>query len=85
MQVGLGNFGGLASALIFQGKMAPFFTTGYSTALGMTVLAAVLVAVYTGALWWENKQKADGKRDYKLTSEDKDSLGDEHPSFKFGY
>ena len=85
MQVGLGNFGGLASALIFQGKMAPLFKTGYSVALGMTVLAAVLVVVYTMGLWWENKQKAAGKRDYKLTGEDRDSLGDEHPSFKFGY
>lgn len=85
MQVGLGNFGGLASALIFQGKNAPLFKTGYTVALALTVLAAVLVPLYTAALWWENKQKAEGKRDYKLSGEDKDSLGDEHPSFRYGY
>lgn len=85
MQVGLGNFGGLASALIFQGKNAPLYKTGYAVALGMTVLAAVLVLVYTAALWWENKQREKGLRDHRLTGEDKDSLGDDHPSFRFGY
>jgi hypothetical protein len=85
MQVGLGGFGGLASALVFQGKMAPGYVVGYRTALGMTVVATVGVCGYTGALWWENRRRERGERDGRLGGLDANSLGDEHPRFRYGY
>ena len=85
MEVGLGNFGGIASALVFQGKQAPKFDTGYKTILGMSVAAAVLVIVYTLALWTENKARDAGKRDHRLSDPDIDNLGDDHPHFRYGY
>jgi hypothetical protein len=85
MEVALGNFGGIASALVFQGKQAPKFEAGYKTILGMSIAAAVLVVIYTSALVFENKARAAGKRDYRLSGPDADNLGDDHPQFRYGY
>lgn len=57
LQVGLGNLGGIASALVFQGKQAPLYTQGYHTILYMSIVAAGLVVVYTVGLWLENRRE----------------------------
>ena len=85
MEVNLGNFGGVASALVFQGKNAPRYVIGYRTILGMSVAAAGLVIIYTAALMYENKARAAGKRDHRLSGPDADNLGDDHPSFRYAY
>ena len=85
LEVGLGNFGGIASALVFQGKMAPFFVVGYKTVLGMSCAAAALVCIYTFALYMENKARDAGKRDHRLSDPEIDNLGDDHPHFRYGY
>jgi hypothetical protein len=85
MEVGLGNFGGIASALVFQGMQAPKYSEGYKTILAMSCVAAVLVVLYTLALWRENKARDAGKRDGRLMDPDVDSFGDDHPLFLYGY
>jgi len=85
LQVGIGNFGGIASALVFQGKQAPLYSAGYKTILWMTVAAMVLVVGYTAALFFENKARDAGKSDYRLADPDVDNLGDDHPHFRYGF
>lgn len=85
IEVGLGNIGGIASALIFQGKQAPSYSVGYKTVLGMSCAAAGLVVIYTLALWQENKARDAGKRNHRLSDPDVDNLGDDHPQFRYGY
>ena len=85
MEVGLGNVGGVASALVFQGSQAPKFDTGYKTILGMSCAAFALVVIYTAALVMENHARDAGKRDDRLSDPDVDNLGDDHPRFRYGY
>jgi hypothetical protein len=85
LEVGLGNFGGIVSALVFQGEQAPLYSTGYKTILVMSCVAAGLVIMYTIALWHENKSRDAGKRDHRLSDTDINNLGDEHPGFRYGY
>ncbi|CAG8960502.1 hypothetical protein HYFRA_00008222 [Hymenoscyphus fraxineus] len=85
MEVGLGNVGGIASALLFQGKQAPKYRSGYKTILGMSCAAVGMIAIYTLALWYENRARDAGKRDARLSDPDVDNLGDDHPQFRYGY
>jgi hypothetical protein len=38
-------------------------------------------------LWWENRLRDRGKRDYRLRlpTDEAENLGDDHPSFRFTY
>lgn len=85
IEVGIGNFGGIASALVFQGKQAPQYKQGYKTILIMSCTAAGLVILYTAALWNENRLRDSGKRDHRLADPEIDNLGDDHPQFRYGY
>jgi len=85
LEVGLGNFGGITSALVFQGKQAPLYAEGYKVVLSMSCTAASLVCIYTGALYVENKARDAGKRDHRRSDPDIDNLGDDHPDFRYGY
>jgi hypothetical protein len=51
----------------------------------MSCAAAALVIIYTIALAVENKARAAGKRGYRLSDPEVDNLGDDHPSFRYGY
>ncbi|KAF8855514.1 MFS general substrate transporter [Acephala macrosclerotiorum] len=85
LQVGIGNIGGIVSAWVFKGTDAPLYSTGYKTILGMTVAAIALVSLYTFCLWMENGARHAGKRDHRLNDLDINNLGDDHPSFRYGY
>jgi sugar phosphate permease len=85
VELGIGNIGGIASALIFQQKQAPLYTLGWKTSLGMTCSAAGLVIIYTFMLWRENKARDAGKRDHRFSSPEIDNMGDDHPEFRYGY
>jgi sugar phosphate permease len=85
LEVGIGNFGGIASALVFQGADAPLYSTGYKTILGMSIASICLVIIYTLALFAENKARDAGKRDHRLSDPNIDNLGDDHPQFRYGY
>ncbi len=85
METALGDLGGIASALVFQGYQGPQYSEGYRTVLGMSVVGAGLVIILVGGMWWENKMRDTGKRQYRLEDPDLYNLGDDHPLFRFGY
>jgi hypothetical protein len=84
MEIGLGNGGGFIASLSFQAKSAPFYWQGFRTTFSLMCMAALLICVYVAGLWYENKQKRAGKRDY-LLYEEGDNLGDDHPEFLYTY
>lgn len=85
LEVSLGNFGGIASALVFQGSQAPAYADGYKTLTVMSCVAASLVIFYSCFLYLENRARDAGKRDHRLSDDDVDNLGDDHPSFRYSY
>ncbi|KFY44871.1 hypothetical protein V494_01269 [Pseudogymnoascus sp. VKM F-4513 (FW-928)] len=84
-EMGLGNMGGIISSLTFQGSQGPFYDMGYRVNLGLVCAAMVLATGYVGGMWWENKQRDQGKRNHLLEGEEKDNLGDDHPLFRYGF
>ncbi|KAJ4163355.1 hypothetical protein LMH87_005090 [Akanthomyces muscarius] len=84
MEIGLGNAGGFVASLAFQSKTAPHYWLGFRLSCGLMCMAFTLICVYAAGLWWENKQKRAGKRDY-LLEEEGDNLGDAHPRFIYTY
>jgi sugar phosphate permease len=85
IEMGLGNVGGIISSMTFQGSAAPFYDVGYKVNLGLVCAAMAMATAYVGAMWWENKQREEGRRDYLLQSEEADNLGDDHPHFRYGF
>lgn len=85
MQIGLGNGGGFIASFSFQARDAPFYVKGFRTTFSLMCGSVGLIFVYVAGLWWENKQKREGRRDYLLREEEGDNLGDEHPEFFFTY
>ncbi|OAQ97104.1 hypothetical protein LLEC1_04367 [Akanthomyces lecanii] len=84
MEIGLGNAGGFVASLAFQSKTAPHYWLGFRLSCGLMCMAFALICVYAAGLWWENRQKMAGKRDY-LLEEEGDNLGDAHPRFIYTY
>jgi hypothetical protein len=84
MEIGLGNGGGFVASFSFQSKDAPFYWTGFKTTCSLMCMAIGLICIYVVGLWYENKQKRSGKRDY-LLNEEGDNLGDAHPEFIYTY
>lgn len=84
MEIGLGNVGGFVASLAFQAKTAPHYWLGFRASCGLMCMAFGLICIYVAGLWWENKQKKAGKRDY-LLEEEGDNLGDAHPRFIYTY
>ncbi len=85
LEVGVGNVGGIVSAWVFRGADSPVYVEGYKIITDMTCAAIVLLCLYTGTLWVENKARDAGKRDHRLIEADVDNLGDDHPHFRYGY
>ncbi|KAH8802594.1 major facilitator superfamily domain-containing protein [Xylogone sp. PMI_703] len=84
MEIGLGNGGGFVASLSFQSKAAPFYWSGFRTTFSLMCMATGFICLYAVGLWYENKQKLAGKRDY-LLNEEGDNLGDAHPEFIYTY
>lgn len=86
-QIGTGNIAGLIASNVYITTEAPFYKTGYSTGLGMILMMGVAATVNLLYCMWENRQRDQGKRDHRLSlpAEEVANLGDDHPSFRFGY
>ncbi|KAK2008883.1 major facilitator superfamily transporter [Colletotrichum eremochloae] len=84
--VSIGTIGGIVATWTYTYKDAPKYLTGHTINLcgqGLTVLLAVFGIFYC---MYENKARADGKRDHRLedlTDEEQDHLGHQHPSFRY--
>lgn len=91
------NSGGILSTWLFPDADAPRFFHGYRVNLALNILGFVLTLVLEGYIWWERKQKAEGKKGRKEVEETKrqwpgasdeqvrEWLGDRHPDFKREY
>ncbi|KAL4894105.1 major facilitator superfamily domain-containing protein [Aspergillus ambiguus] len=86
-QIGFGNCGGLVASNVFYDAEAPAYPTGYGVSLGMVWVCGVACALFLAYVVRENRLRARGRRDhrYELPEEERDNLGDDHPSFRFTY
>jgi uncharacterized membrane protein len=64
VQIGLGSTGAFVPLMTFVPSDAPSYTRAFRICLSLTVLAAVVMILTEVGLWWENKQRKAGKRDW---------------------
>ena len=87
MQIGIGNLGGIVASNVYLTNQAPTYPAGYGTSLGCLWLCGLAATVMLVGLMFENKARNAGKRDwrYNIPAEERDNMGDDHPSFRFTY
>ena len=87
MQVGFGNIGGIIASNIYLTNQKPTYPTGYGVSLGLIWVTGIACTILLMGLRFENKKREQGGRDYRLNlpEDEKDNLGDDHPSFRFVY
>lgn len=87
MQIGFGNLGGIVASNIFLTNEAPTYPVGFGTSLGLLWLCGLSCTAFLLGLRAENRIRDRGERDERLAlpSEELQSLGDEHPRFRFVY
>jgi MFS family permease len=54
--LGLGNCANFVASNVFIKKEAPFYPTGFRTALGLTMAGAVICMIFVGILWIHNQK-----------------------------
>jgi uncharacterized membrane protein YidH (DUF202 family) len=82
------NIGGLLSTWVYLPKDAPLYRRGHTASITVAVVIVIVHIVTLGYMHWENKQRAQGRRDYRLeglTEEETAQLGHRHPKFRYGY
>ncbi|KAK8194222.1 hypothetical protein M8818_007410 [Zalaria obscura] len=82
--VSLGSLGAIVATWAYLPNDAPRYPIGHSINIGSS--AAVLVLAIAGLLYclWENRMRAQGKRDSRLeglSEQEEVNLGHHHPSF----
>ena len=84
-QVSIGNVAGIIGSNIFLAKEAPNYPTGYGVALAFMWLGFICCAIMAFLMWKENKKRDAGGRDDRLSlpEEERNNLGDDHPSFRY--
>jgi hypothetical protein len=85
MQIGFGSVGGIIASSAYKVKDAPLYHKGHLLIFSLLIAALVLVLVFVFGIYLEKKARANGKRDYRLTSPNIDNMGDDHPQFKLTY
>lgn len=85
IQVMVGNIAGIIGANIFLPTETPTYVTGYSVSLAFMWLGVLSAFTMFALMMRENKKRAAGERDHllNLPEEDRNNLGDHHPSFRF--
>lgn len=87
VQIGFGNCGGLIASNVFITKEAPTYPVGFGVSLALLWVCGLSACVFLLLLWRENRNRARGRRDYRLRYPEalRDNLGDDHPSFVYTY
>ncbi|EXL45949.1 hypothetical protein FOCG_11943 [Fusarium oxysporum f. sp. radicis-lycopersici 26381] len=87
MQIGIGNVGGIIASNIFVTTQAPTYPLGFGLGLGLVWLCGLSSLVFLLYIRRENRLRDEGKRDhrYGLPEDERNNLGDDHPSFRFTY
>ncbi|TCD62573.1 hypothetical protein EIP91_006723 [Steccherinum ochraceum] len=85
-QVGFGNVGGIVSAYAFLAQDAPRYITGYSLCIAFVCVSALASCIYLVGCIWENRRRSrnapfsDG-----LSVQEKESMGDLNPDYRYLY
>jgi hypothetical protein len=87
IQVGFANLGGIIASNIFFRREAPYFKTAFSVLVGIVCMGICVAVAFVLLLIRENRKRDNGERDYRLQlpENERDNLGDDHPSFRMTY
>ncbi|KAF2157979.1 MFS general substrate transporter [Myriangium duriaei CBS 260.36] len=77
------NFGAFIAVFTYLQKDEPRYLTGHAINIGMLCLTLICTVTMIVYCLWENKKRASGRRDYRLTNGDSQLLGYRHPSFRY--
>ncbi|KEY72861.1 hypothetical protein S7711_04437 [Stachybotrys chartarum IBT 7711] len=82
---GMGQVGGIISALVYPIRDGPMYVPGISTCIAFNAVGIVLAGTMSFGCWWENRQRDMGKRDHlrDLPPDQLAKLGDKHPDFRY--
>ncbi|KAI0347207.1 MFS general substrate transporter [Trametopsis cervina] len=91
LQLAISNCGGFVATFAYTPDQAPAYKKGHSIALGFVSLAWVFVALNVAYCMYENKARADGRRDENVakyqelwdTGKTRAPIGDRSPAFRF--
>ncbi|GAN07195.1 major facilitator superfamily protein [Mucor ambiguus] len=84
--VSVGSLGGLVATWTYLAEEAPEYKAGHIINLCAGCVIMISATLATINCRWENKQRAEGKRDYRLdglTDEQMSELGHTHPNFRY--
>ncbi|KAI0702850.1 MFS general substrate transporter [Cytidiella melzeri] len=91
LQLAIANCGGFVATFAYTPDQAPAYKTGHSIALAFVCLAWVFVGLNVAYCMYENKARADGRRDSNVdkyqelwdSGKTRAPIGDRSPAFKF--
>lgn len=63
LMIGFGNISGILATLAFQKPDAPYYRTGYSICLAMTVLCILSSGCYAVLVWKERKEMKGAEKE----------------------
>lgn len=84
--VGEGDFGAIIATWVYLPNDDPRLVTGHWINFGAACILAIVIATTTLYLGWENRMRAEGKRDYRLinvTSGERKKLGHSYPENRY--
>ncbi|KAG7085620.1 hypothetical protein E1B28_003169 [Marasmius oreades] len=91
LQLAVANCGGFVATFAYTRDQAPRYIKGHSIALGFLTLAWLLILINVLYCTWENKARAEGRRQQNLvkyqelwdSGKTRAPIGDRHPDFRF--
>ncbi|KAI0770830.1 MFS general substrate transporter [Irpex lacteus] len=91
LQLAISNCGGFVATFAYTPDQAPAYKKGHSIALAFVAMAWVFVALNVAYCLWENKARADGRRNTNIdkyqelwdSGKTRAPIGDRSPAFKF--
>ncbi|KAI1423856.1 MFS transporter-like protein [Xylaria sp. FL1777] len=81
--IAFANISAFIATFIYLPKDQPDYTLGHSVSLGAIVICLILVCTQSLYLGWENRRRARGGCDDRLTQGNEDRLGHRHPEFRY--
>lgn len=83
-QVAIGNCGAFLATFTYVAADAPRYIKGHAINLGVIGLIMIVTSCNMAYIAWENRVRARGGRDQRLTGNEKESdLGYRHPNFRY--
>ena len=84
-QLGGGNCAALVASNVFISTQAPRYPVGFGVGFALNIFAGVCCTILYVGLKRENLRRDKGERDDKLglPKEELESLGDDHPTFRY--